>query len=580
MHIPIVYMRFRAVCITILLALLAIILAGCPNNNAHTSAPGDNQKQANSDEEASTLVRFTDVAKEAGLDFTQYHGGCGQRYFAEQVASGATVFDANGDGNLDIYFPQPKPLGPCGKAYKEPLNQKLYLGDGHGHFTLSKNAFKGHETDYGIAAAVGDYDSDGKPDLYVACYGKNTLYRNEGDGTFTDVTKNAKLEVGGLSTGATWFDYDGDGKLDLYVLRYCDWTLATDIPCIGPHGERDVCNPRIYTPSTNKLFHNNGDGTFTDVTSHSGAGPEKRRSLDAAAIDFDADGKLDLFVANDLGPNYLLHNNGDGTFTDVAMQQGVAFGISGASQANMGLAVGDYDETGRPSVCVTTFTNEPFTLYHNDGLVFTDVSEDAGIAEPTRSYLAFGTGFIDTRNSGHLDLFFANGHVSPYAALKDPLHTYKQRNQLFLNTGKGKFAEDLHALPESDMKVHRGTAFGSFSNNGKIDIVVTGNNDKPALLRNDTQAGNWLLVKLTNKWGCSTPVGVRCVATVGGSPAKKLTRWVLGGGSYGGDSDQRLHFGLGRSSQVDSFEIHWMSGKVQTLQNIKANQILTVQEPK
>jgi len=525
-------------------------------------------------------AKFTDVTNQAGIAFKQSHGGCGKRYFVEQVASGATIFDANGDGNLDIYFPQPKPLGDCGSAYRERLRQHLYLGDGRGEFKEARGAFLDHETVYGIAAAVGDYDNDGRPDLYVCCYGRNTLYHNNGNGTFTDVTTRAGVGVGGFSTGAVWFDYDGDGLLDLYVLRYCDWSLATDIPCLGPHGERDVCEPRIYNPSTNKLFHNNGDGTFTDVTARSGAAPERRRSLDAAAIDFDGDGRLDLFVANDLGPNYLLHNDGDGHFTDVAMQQGVAFGTAGQSQANMGLAVGDYDDSGRPSICVTTFTNEPFTLYHNDGVGFTDRSTETGIGPATVPYLAFGTSFLDTRNTGVLDLFFANGHVSPYAYTKNPAFTYKQRNQLLLNDGHGRYTDHPESLPKGDVKVHRGVCVGSFTNNGKIDILVTGNDDTPTLLRNDSRTGNWLLLKLTNKWGCCTPVGTRCVAIVEKNGTRRLTRYVLGGGSYGGDSDQRVHFGLGAATEVDRLEIHWLSGRTQILEHVKANQILDTHEPK
>ena len=523
--------------------------------------------------QASPGVRFTDVTDAAGLNFVQSDGGSGLHYFVEQVAAGACLLDSAGSGSLDVYFPAPKPLGPA--HFPQPLRQRLYRNDGKGKFKLAPNAFGGHETDYGIAAIAGDYDNDGRPDLYVCCAGRNTLYHNNGDGTFTDVTEKANVGLHGFSTGAVWLDYDGDGFLDLYVSRYCEWTLATDIPCPGPHGEREDCNPVTYTPSTGVLYHNNGDGTFTDVSHKAGIGLERRRNLGAAAFDFDGDGRLDLFVANDIGPNFLYHNKGDGTFEDVALQQGVAFGLNGQNQANMGVAVGDYNDTGRMSVLVTTFSGEPYTLYRNEGGYFTDVSAPAGIATPTRPFLGFGAGFVDTRNLGRLDLFCANGHVYHGIAEENSAYTYKQRNQLLLNDGTGKFLEAPDTLPQDDVRVHRGACFGDIDNDGRMDILVTANDDRPTLLHNDSPPANWLLLRLTDRHGCGTPVGTRCVATVNG---KKLTRILLGGGSYGGGSDPRVHFGLGAAATAD-VEIHWLSGRVQTLGSVKANQILPIHEP-
>ena len=278
----------------------ALLVSGCGDKTPAKSPvfsekPPVNLSPANATQEELPLdAKFSDSTKAAGLDFIQSDGSCGMRYFVEQVAAGATVFDANGDGSPDIYFPAPKGIGVCSaKPGMKDLHQRLYLNDGRGHFTLKVNAFP-TETAYGIAGVAGDYDNDGKIDLYVACFGKNTLYHNNGDGTFADVTKKAGVAVGGFSTGGVWFDYDGDGRLDLYVLRYCEWTVETDIVCPGPNGQRDACNPNTYTPARNKLFHNNGDGTFTDVTEKSKAAPEKRRGLSAIAFDFDNDGKLDL----------------------------------------------------------------------------------------------------------------------------------------------------------------------------------------------------------------------------------------------------------------------------------------------
>ncbi len=524
-----------------------------------------------------SVPEFRDITDAAGLNFTQSCGGCGLRYFPEQFAAGAAVLDANGDGNLDIYFPQPRPLGECVGKVQGDFAHRLYLGDGKGHFKLKPDAFHGVQTDFGIAAAIGDYDNDGRPDIYVCCYGKNKLFHNNGDGTFSDVTKKAGVEAGGLSTGAVWFDYDGDGKLDLYVLRYCEWSVKTDIACYDNTGRRDYCEPQKYKPTTNLLFHNNGDGTFTNVTVKSGAVPGRRRGLAAAAVDFDSDGRLDLFVANDLGANYLLHNNRNGSFTDMAAENGVAFGLNGKKQANMGIATGDYNDTGRFSFLVTTFAQEPRTLYRNDGKFFTDVSEESGIAAATRSYLAFGTGFLDTRNSGLLDLFCSNGHVLPSASKRDPPEMFAMPNQLFLNNGNQKFVESPHSLPAKDIRVHRGACFGDFDNDGRIDVLVTAFDGRPTLLHNETKTGNWLILKLINKYGCSTAIGTRCIATVGG---KKLLRAVIGGGSYGGDSDYRVHFGLGTASKAARIDIQWMSGKLQVLKDVPANQILTVTESK
>jgi hypothetical protein len=359
------------------------------------------------------------------------------------------------------------------------------------------------------------------------------------------------------------------------VLRYAEWSVEVDVPCKGPDGKRDVCNPMMYPPAANVLFHNNRDGTFTDVTSKAGVALDKQRSQGVAAADFHGKGRLDLFVANDMGPNFLLRNKGDGTFQNVAMQENVAYGLAGQSQANMGLAIGDYDGDGDLDVVVTTFSNEPYTLYRNEGSYFSDQSAPAGIAQPTRPYLGFGAGFIDTRNQGLLDLFFANGHVFHLVHLEDQNLTYQQRNQLLLNDGNGRFTEAIDALPNDDIRVHRGACFGDINNDGKIDMLVTANDDRPTLLRNDTAAGNWLMLKLINKHGCVTPIGTRCVATLQG---RKMLRVVLGGGSWGGESDHRIHFGLGQATRVEQVEIQWLSGTKKTLKDVLANQILTVRE--
>jgi hypothetical protein len=520
-------------------------------------------------------VQFADVTREAGLDAVQSDASCGQRYFIEQVASGATVFDANGDGFPDIYLPAPKPLGVCVGKVQGQFRPRLYINDGKGRFTLKEDAFPASETVYGIAGVAGDYDNDGKIDLYVAGYDRSVLYHNRGDGTFEDVTQKSGIDVRGFGTGGAWIDYDGDGKLDLYALRYCEWSIETDIACPGPGGVRDVCEPETYTPATNILYRNLGNGKFVDVSKQAGLGTERRRSLGVVAADFNRDGKVDLFVANDLGPNYLYINLG-GRFEDEAMQQGVAYGLTGKAQANMGIAVGDVDGDGDLDVCITTFTKEPYTLYRNDGTYWTDVSAQTGIAKLSMPFLGFGAMMLDTRNNGRMDMFFANGHVSPFARDATGKDNYKQRNQLLLQQENGQFEDAVSALPPGDVKVHRGACQADFDGDGRLDILVTAENDKPTLLFNRSQeTGNWLLLQLTSANGCATPIGTVCTASVGGT---RRVRVLFGGGSYGGDSDTRVHFGLGKETVVPTLEIRWPDGRKQTLKDVKANQVLKIRQ--
>ena len=519
------------------------------------------------------VARFTDATEAAGIAFRQSDGGCGLHYFVEQVTAGCAFIDANGDGWLDIYFPQPKKLGEC--VGGEQPQHRLYINTGKGGFILNQTAFAGDPTTYGIAAAVGDYDNDGWEDLYVVGYGGNHLFRNRGDGTFQDVTVAAGVGAGGFCTGAVWFDYDRDGWLDLYVTRYCEWTPETDIACLQPNGERDVCSPNYYMPAPDVLYHNEGDGSFTDATAAMGLDVDARRGLGLAAVDLNDDGWLDLFVANDQSANYVFQNKAGKAFEDIAMQTGAAFGLTGRAQANMGVAVGDYQEDGDLDVLVTTFANEPFTLYRNDGAYFTDVSATAGIDDATRISLAFGTGFLDVLNRGRLDLFFANGHVSPFAHLQHKTFTYKQANQLLLSDGADGFTEAVGVLPPDDVRVHRGMIYGDYDNDGRIDILVTALDDRPTLLHNESTGGNWLLVRLRAASGCVTPVGAKCIAKIGD---RRITRWLLGGTSYAGESDRRIHFGLGSARRIDELEIHWPSGVVQTQKNVRVNQIIEITE--
>jgi hypothetical protein len=520
-------------------------------------------------------AQFLDITAQAGVLFRQHHGGCGTYYFPEQIASSAAFFDANGDGHLDIYFPQPKALGTCKSVIRQRLHQRLYINNEKGQFTLAKQAFGNSDTDYGMGASAGDFDNDGDVDLYVTCYGRNTLYKNRGDATFEDVTTRAGVGLTGISTGSVWFDYDGDGHLDLYVARYCRWSVEGDLGCRDAQGRRDPCHPMVYPPDSDVLYHNNGDGTFSNVTAKAGVGTVKRRGLGVAAADFNNDGKLDLLVANDQSPNFLYINRGNGKFQEMAVPLNIAYGMSGEALANMGIAVGDYNDDMRLDAFITEFAHEGYSLYRNDGAAFTYASGESGIFQATLPYLAFGTGFVDTRNNGRLDLFVANGHVWPRVSSKDPGVTFKQRNQLLLNNGRGTFVDSPSALPKDDVRVHRGAAFGDIDNDGRVDVLVTASDDRPTLLHNNSRAGNWLIVQMVNKQGCATPIGARCIATIG---KKRILRAVVGGGSYAGESDHRIHIGLGNATKVDKLEIRWMSGAGQVFTDVAANQILMVRE--
>lgn len=549
-------------------ALLLLGAAGClPSPSRRAGLPGP-VPAASSD-----ALRFTDVTVASGIDFRQRHGGCGKAYFVEQTGAGAALFDADGDGDLDLYFPQPTWLPGC---RGEPLRARLYMNDGKGHFTLNPDAGGAWCADYGIGAAAGDYDEDGRLDLWVSCYGRSHLFHNEGRGRFRDVTSSSRIERRGYSTSAAWLDYNGDGRLDLFVCGYVQFSPSTEVRCPAPDGRPDYCTPQAFSPGRSALYRNNGDGTFTDVTQAAGVGTPGGRALGVLAVDFDADGKTDLFVANDNSSNMLFHNLGNGRFGEEAMIRGVAYGGAGKAQANMGLACADFDGNGTPDVLVTTFSNEPKTLYRNDGAGnFTDVSIGAGLAGPTLLPLGFGTALLDADQDGHADLFIANGHVEQYIQQKMASLTFAQANQLLRNDGHGAFVCVPAALPPDDVRVHRGLAAGDLDGDGDLDLTVTCLDERPVVLRNDSVGGHWLTLDLRSRAGSSSVIGAKVRITADG---RTQTGWVVGGGSYLSQSDYAVHFGLGRAARVEMVEITWPDGKTRTLQDLPANQRLTVRQ--
>jgi hypothetical protein len=535
-------------------------------------------------------VVFSDITKQAGLDIFQHRSGTPQKKtILETMGSGVALLDYDNDGWLDIYLLNGSTIAAL-RGKEAPPRAMLLHNNHDGTFTdVTEKAGVANER-WGFGVAVGDYDNDGWPDIYVANFGKNRLYHNNHDGTFTDVAEKAGVALGGWSTGPTWGDYDHDGLLDLFVPGYVKFDIDNQ-PIAGQghippnfcqfRGIDVMCGPRGLPGENDHLFHNNGDGTFTDVSVKAGvANPSHYYGLASAFVDVDDDGWVDLVVANDSTPNYLYRNKHDGTFEDVSYASGFALSEDGREQASMGIGIGDYQRKGRVSLFTTTFSDDYKTLYRNDGNgSFTDVTYQAGLAGPTIPFLSWGTGFLDFDNDGWLDIFIANGHVYPEVDKQDWGTTWAERPQLFRNLGGKKFEEVPPATGSglADVVPARGAAFGDIFNDGQIAVVLNNIDGKPALLRNVLKNGNhWLEVKLIG--GPKSPRdanGAKVFLTAGGARQRGD---VYSGASYGSSSDQRIHFGLGSATGVDALEIFWPSGTKQEVKVPGVDRILTVRE--
>ena len=537
-------------------------------------------------------VVFVDITKQAGLDkFLHRSGGKQKQTILETVGSGVALLDYDNDGWLDIYLVNGSTFGAM--KGKEAAPRAMLLHNNHdGTFTdVTEKAGVANER-WGFGVAVSDYDNDGWPDIYVANYGKNRLYHNNHDGTFTDVAEKAGVALEGWSTGPTWGDYDHDGRLDLFVPGYVKFDVEhPPIPGQGSipanfcqfRGEPVMCGPRGLPGETDHLFHNNGDGTFTDVSVKAGVADKSAYyGLASVFVDVDDDGWVDLAVANDSTPSYLYRNKHDGTFEDISYASGFALNGEGREQASMGIAVGDYNRDGKVDLFTTTFSDDYKTLFRNDGEAsFSDVSYRAGLAAPTIPFLSWGTGFLDFENSGLLGLFIANGHVYPEVDKQDWGTTWAERPQLFRNLDGAKFEEVPPATGSglADVIPGRGAAFGDLFNRGQIDVVINNIDSPPALLRNAVKNGNhWLTLKLIG--GPKSPrdaIGAKAFVTSG---TVRQRADVFSGGSFGSSSDQRLHFGLGLVAKVDKVEIHWPSGTRQSVNLPAIDRIWIVEEGK
>lgn len=540
----------------------------------------------------SAPVVFIDIAKQAGLTKFKHKSGSAEKTtIIETPGSGVALLDYDNDGWLDIYILNgstvPALLG------KEPAPRAMLFHNNHdGTFTdVTDKAGVANER-WGFGLAVGDYDNDGWPDIYVANYGKNRLYHNNHDGTFTDVAEKAGVALGGWSAGPTWGDYDHDGLLDLFVPGYVKYDLANppgsgkgSLPASACQfrGVQVMCGPRGLPGERDHLFHNNGDGTFTDVGEKAGVSDKPGYyGLASVFVDVDDDGWVDLLVANDSTPNYLYRNRHDGTFEDVSYLSGFALSEDGREQASMGIAVGDFNRDGTVDFYLTSFSDDYNTLYINDGDGnFTDKTYSAGLADPTIPFLGWGTVALDFDNDGLTDLFVANGHVYPAVDQQDWGTTWLQRPQLFRNLDRKKFAEVPPATGSglAELLTGRGAAVGDLFNDGHLDVVINNMDSSPALMRNVVKNDNhWITFRLIG--GPKSPrdaIGAKVFVSTG---AIRQRADVFSGGSYGSSSDQRVHFGLGQSTKIDKIEIQWPSGLRQEITVPTIDRIYTVTEGK
>ena len=524
-------------------------------------------------------IQFTNVTKSAHIDFVHNKGSDGTSTILEEAGPGVCVADFDGDGFQDIYMVNGRDL------YKRGVTAQnaLYHNNGDGTFTdvTAKAGVPG--TAYGLGCVWGDYDNDGRPDLYVTQYGPNILYHNNGDGTFSDVTKKARvdgMDFGTIfHTGATFFDYDRDGKLDLYVGGYAKFGPDSQRHCPIGNGIKTSCRPSAYPGSPPVLYHNNGDGTFTNVTKQAKVYQAKAYNLSVAAVDYDNDGWPDLFVANDGIEAYLYHNEHNGTFSESAVTTGMAYAENGGTMAAMCISLGDYDNDGNLDLYISDFQLASDHLWKNDGKgFFNEVSTQAGITLPTRNVLSFGGGFFDYDNDGYLDIFIANGHVYEEVEQVTPGSHYKQISTLFHNQGNGKFVETTRSSGDgfSIPYAGRGVAFADFDNDGFIDLVVGNANDPPLLLHNSGMPGrHFLNFKLVGTKSNRDAMGARVRARVDG---KWQLREISGGGSYLSQSDLRAHFGMGAATRAEVVEIWWPSGARQTFNDVEGDKFYVIEE--
>jgi hypothetical protein len=525
---------------------------------------------------------FADAARKSGLAaFRDTCGSMAKDYLIETLGSGVALFDYNNDGLVDVLLVNGSSLELLSNPGLPRLSSRLFRNNGDGTFTDVTKESRLINEGWGTGVTVGDYDNDGKRDVFITNYGSNALFHNNGDGTFTNVTREAGLEGGNWSTGCAWGDYDRDGRLDLYVSRYVDFD-PTRVLRPGSNtycfyrGIPVACGPRGLPGLADLVYHNEGGGKFREVSSEIGVRDTVHAyGLGVAWLDFDNDGWPDIFVANDSMPNFLWHNKGDGTFEEVGFEAGCALSAEGRAQSCMGIAIGDYDNDGWMDLLVTNFSEDYSTLYHNNKGQFEDVTYQAGLGTVGYNQLKWGTGFVDFDNDGWRELFVADGHIYPQADAAG--NNYRQRNQLFRNLRNGRFA----LLPQqesgfTEARSSRGAAFGDLENNGRMGIVVNNIDEQPFYyLSARSSAGRWVRFNLVGTKCNRDAIGARVIVTAGGL---RQTDEVRSAGSYISSSDIRVHFGLGDATLLDQLQICWPDSSVETRKRLQVNRDYVIRQ--
>jgi hypothetical protein len=523
---------------------------------------------------------FVDIAEKVGITLMNVCGGPQKDYIVEANGNGAAFLDYDNDGNVDVLIVNGSTLEHFKKG-GDPM-VALYRND-HGHFVDVTESAHLRKNGWGMGVCVADYNNDGFPDIYITAYGPNVLFRNNGDGTFTDVTSSAGVGDARWGTGCAFGDYDRDGNVDLYVANY----VSFDEKTVRPRGSNDLCRymgadvfcgPVGLPGQPDVLYHNNGDGTFTDVTAKAGIRDPNYFGFGVIFSDLDNDGWPDIYVANDSQPNLLFRNNRNGTFSEVGLSSGAALNEAGRAQSGMGVAIGDYDGNGYPDIFVTNFARDTNTLYKNLGkMFFVDSTVSAGLGEISLSYLGWGASFADLDNDGLPDIFVANGHVYPQVDSLKVGQNYFQRKELYRNLGNGKFAEIARSSADLLIgKSSRGVAVADFDNDGDLDILVVNINDRPSLYRNDGGNRNhWIGFRLEGTRSNRSAIGARVEIEAGG---RKQISYVLSGGSYLSQNDLRVHFGLGDMTRVERVRIRWPNGNVEELGPFETDRVITIKE--
>jgi len=530
-------------------------------------------------------IRFEDIAERAGVHFVVENSPTPEKHQPETMPAGVALFDYDGDGLLDIYLVNGAEMPSLVKTGPRYYN-RLFHNNGNGTFTDVTEHAGVAGTGYGMGVAVGDYDNDGRPDLFVANVNGNQLFHNNGDGTFTDVTAKAGLS-GAMHNGrkmwsiaAGWFDYNRDGLLDLFVVNYVDWDPHYEPACMGLNG-RGYCHPDSFPPLRNTLYRNNGDGTFTDVSAETGISKVEGRGMGVAFADYDNDGWPDVFVANDNSPNQLFHNIGGKRFEEVGLQAGVAYNEDGDVLAGMGVDFRDVNNDGLPDLWHTAIENETFPLYLNTGKGnFVNAGAPSGVANLTRLMSGWSNGIVDLDNDGWKDLVVARSNVMDNIEQISRHFRYAEPNSVFRNLGNGQFA-DVSATAGADFirpAPHRGLAYGDLDNDGRVDLVITALGAPVSVLRNITQTHNhWILLKLVGTKSNRMGIGAQIRITT--DDGRKLYNEATTSTGYAASSDPRVHFGLADSRLIREIEIRWPSGTRQLLHDVSADRIMVVTEP-